>query len=490
MILRLVFAGAAIFIGLLLGIAILTSKKTNKQVNLLLLVLIVYFIGLTMDSFLMYTGLYNRTPHFVLAVAPFGFLIGAVYYFYIRIVLEPSFKFRWYDGIHLILMIRFCYYMRWLYLKSSIEKVETLKFLWFDNPNKPTLFQFIEWSQDEFLTVFYLIATIRLINLALKTLKSKSSNTDIEYLSWLKKSTYIFLVLMLLGILRIFLVIQYDLRTVNSEILSSIMLLMFAIYLIFQMIQNPDRAFYKLNAEVTITNKENFNFSVRLDLFLKNIARLFTKKKDFNRNILLFITGIILIGCIYFYFFNPIIFKQSNWYYFITVMLLFFMTYQFTIIDNHIIYQDFKTVNRDFVTLESTTKNNLNSEISKNNTSFILSLKEIMKNERPHLNPNLKSHDIANLLDTTAHDLSKKINQELGQNFYSFINSYRIEEFKKRVLQEENKNFTLTSIATDAGFNSKSSFNRIFKAVVGTTPSEYIKTKKKVSTFKNDTPNA
>ena len=157
MILRLVFAGAAIFIGLILGIAILTLKKTNKQVNLLLLVIVVYFIGLTLDSFLMYTGLYNIAPHFVLAAIPLGFLIGAVYYFYIRIVLEPSFKFRWYDGIHLILMINVCYNMRWLYLKSSIEKVETLKFLWFDNPKKPTLLHFIQFLDSHIGLLIHVI---------------------------------------------------------------------------------------------------------------------------------------------------------------------------------------------------------------------------------------------------------------------------------------------------------------------------------------------
>lgn len=490
MILRLVFAGAAIFVGIILGIALLTSKKVNKSVNFLLLVIIVFFIGQTLDSFLMFSGLYKDVPHIVVAVYPFAFMIGAVYYFLIRIVLEPDFKFRWYDTIHFIFIIKVYYKMRWLHFQPASEKIEILKYMWLDNPNRPNFITSFIWSEDEFLTIFYLIATIKLINLALNSLKSTLSNTDIEYLVWLKKSTYIFAALSLLEIIRGFLVVQYELHPGKSEIISSIILLGYITYFIFQMVKNPDRAFYTLNSVTNITNREDFNFSTRLDLFLKNIASLFTKKKDFNRNILLFITGIILIGCIYFYFFNPIIFKQSNWFYFITVMLLFFMIYQFTIIDNHIIYQDFKTVNSDFVTLESTTKNNLNSEISKNNTSFILSLKEIMKNERPHLNPNLKSHDLANLLDTTTYNLSKKINQELGQNFYSFINSYRIEEFKKRVLLEENKNFTLTSIATDAGFNSKTSFNRIFKAMSGATPSEYIKAQKKVSTFKNDTPNA
>lgn len=481
LILRLSFAGAAIFIGLLLGIALLTSKKANKNINFLLLVIIIFYVGQTMDSFLMFSGLYKSAPHFVLAVYPLSFLIGAVYYFYIRVLLEPSFKFRWYDAIHLVLMIRTAYLMKWLYVQSSSDKVNTLKYMWFDNPNKPSFFNAISWSEDEFLTIFYLLATIKLINLTLKSLKSKSSNTDIEYLSWLKKSTYIFAALTFLEIIRGFVVVYYDLNAGKSEIISSIILLGYIIYLVFQIIRNPERVFYKLNTEVAITNK--YRFSFRVEVFFKNIARLFNKKEIYNDRVYKAITTMVLLGGIYCYFFNWSVFYQSNWCYFTIVMFLFFMIFQFTIIDNDIIYQSFKVVNSEFVEPELNTGNNLSSKIYKNDSSFLVSLKAIMEIERPYLNPNLKSHELANLLDMTPHNLSKSINQELGQNFYSFINSYRVEEFKKRVMEEDNKNFTLVSISEEVGFNSKSSFNRIFKASSGITPSEYIKNLKKGVNF-------
>ena len=75
------------------------------------------------------------------------------------------------------------------------------------------------------------------------------------------------------------------------------------------------------------------------------------------------------------------------------------------------------------------------------------------------------------------HKLSKLINSQLHQNFFDFINKYRIEEFKNLALDAEHKHYSILVIAYDAGFNSKASFNRIFKNITGYTPSQYIKNK-------------
>ena len=91
------------------------------------------------------------------------------------------------------------------------------------------------------------------------------------------------------------------------------------------------------------------------------------------------------------------------------------------------------------------------------------------------MNPELKSHELASMLEVTPHYLSKVINQEFNVNFYNFINQYRVEEFKKKVLDNENKNLTLNAIAKNVGFNSKSSFNRVFKSIACITPTEYLK---------------
>ena len=58
-------------------------------------------------------------------------------------------------------------------------------------------------------------------------------------------------------------------------------------------------------------------------------------------------------------------------------------------------------------------------------------------------------------------------------NFYEFVNSYPVDEIKKLLNDPEKKHFKMISLAYDTGFNSKASFNRIFKQLTNQTPSEY-----------------
>jgi len=99
-------------------------------------------------------------------------------------------------------------------------------------------------------------------------------------------------------------------------------------------------------------------------------------------------------------------------------------------------------------------------------------LLKIMADEKPYLDPKLSLSGLAQLLEISPNQLSQIINQEAQVNFYDFVNNYRIEEFiqKARV----NKNFSLLALALDSGFNSKSSFNNIFKKHKGLTPSKYL----------------
>lgn len=101
------------------------------------------------------------------------------------------------------------------------------------------------------------------------------------------------------------------------------------------------------------------------------------------------------------------------------------------------------------------------------------SLKQLMLDSKPYLNQSLKLYDLAKLTDTLPHVLSDQINQEMKMNFYEFVNQYRVEEFKERVVSSEYSHLTFLAIALDVGFNSKASFNRIFKKQTGMTPSQY-----------------
>jgi AraC-like DNA-binding protein len=96
-----------------------------------------------------------------------------------------------------------------------------------------------------------------------------------------------------------------------------------------------------------------------------------------------------------------------------------------------------------------------------------------MERYKPYTNPKLTLVDLAHKLKIPPHALSRIINVGFGKNFFDFINSYRIEEFKRRVEDIQYKNHTLLSIAFDVGFNSKTAFNRSFKKITNQTPSNY-----------------
>lgn len=96
-----------------------------------------------------------------------------------------------------------------------------------------------------------------------------------------------------------------------------------------------------------------------------------------------------------------------------------------------------------------------------------------MEHDKPYLTLSTSLEDLSEKLSIPERNLSQVIHTHFNQNFYDFINSYRIEEIKKRICNEDYRNYTLLAIAYDAGFNSKSVFNAAFKKHTGLTPKEY-----------------
>jgi len=115
----------------------------------------------------------------------------------------------------------------------------------------------------------------------------------------------------------------------------------------------------------------------------------------------------------------------------------------------------------------------------KNEERFVTYNKEIDKlfeyieNKKPYLKDKLMITDIAVAIDIPLYKLTKIFNDNLKTNFFFFINSYRVKEFKEMLSNSKNDQYTIIALAHDCGFSSKSSFNRIFKQVTGITPSEY-----------------
>lgn len=104
-------------------------------------------------------------------------------------------------------------------------------------------------------------------------------------------------------------------------------------------------------------------------------------------------------------------------------------------------------------------------------------LLKIMADKKPYLNSKLTLSQLAKSLNISANHLSQIINQYENINFYDFVNNYRVNEFIERA--QHNKNFNYLTHAFDSGFNSKSSFNSVFKKLKHSTPSQYMAELKK-----------
>ncbi|MCA8829654.1 helix-turn-helix domain-containing protein [Hymenobacter pini] len=95
-----------------------------------------------------------------------------------------------------------------------------------------------------------------------------------------------------------------------------------------------------------------------------------------------------------------------------------------------------------------------------------------MQAARPYLGPELTLGELATQLRTNTSWLSRVINTGCGQNFNDFVNEYRVREAERLLRDPQFRHYTLLAVALEAGFNSKSTFNRVFKKLRGQTPSE------------------
>jgi AraC-like DNA-binding protein len=106
---------------------------------------------------------------------------------------------------------------------------------------------------------------------------------------------------------------------------------------------------------------------------------------------------------------------------------------------------------------------------------YLKKLQKYMQTKKPYLDSNLTLPELANKLSLSVHHLSQVINEKLNQNFFEFINHYRVDEAKKMLVDPTRKHLTIAAIGFEAGFNSNSSFNAVFKKTTKVTPSQFRK---------------
>lgn len=100
-------------------------------------------------------------------------------------------------------------------------------------------------------------------------------------------------------------------------------------------------------------------------------------------------------------------------------------------------------------------------------------LKNYVNVNKSFLQPKITLKELANYYQVNSHILSYVIKKENENNFYVFINQFRVEEAKKQLSNPDNSNLTIEAIGLQCGFNSKSAFFDVFKKSEEITPRKY-----------------
>jgi AraC-like DNA-binding protein len=122
-----------------------------------------------------------------------------------------------------------------------------------------------------------------------------------------------------------------------------------------------------------------------------------------------------------------------------------------------------------------TPKYNSSPIIEVNKDAYLQKICHSMEKDMLFLDPTLTLDKLSDILGINRFYISQVINEKLGKNFSDFVNAYRVEKTKALLFSEKGHQYTLLAIAFESGFNSKTSFNAVFKKHTGLTPSAYKK---------------
>jgi AraC-like DNA-binding protein len=111
---------------------------------------------------------------------------------------------------------------------------------------------------------------------------------------------------------------------------------------------------------------------------------------------------------------------------------------------------------------------------------MISHVRELMEKDKLYQEHELTLQTLSAKLGLPSYQVSQAINDGLKKNFYDLINGYRVEEAKRLLVDPKNQNYTILSVGFEAGFNSKTTFNSVFKKFTGLTPSDFREKEKRI----------
>lgn len=107
------------------------------------------------------------------------------------------------------------------------------------------------------------------------------------------------------------------------------------------------------------------------------------------------------------------------------------------------------------------------------NSEHIERVRRALTVDKLYLNPTLTLTELAQHVSLNPKVVSQVINTGIGKSFNDFVNDFRVDEVKQRLRTNDMARLTLLGIALESGFNSKTTFNRIFRQHTGQSPSEF-----------------
>jgi len=130
---------------------------------------------------------------------------------------------------------------------------------------------------------------------------------------------------------------------------------------------------------------------------------------------------------------------------------------------------DLSKMGKDYIPLEE------DPQISNNDLDpqLLAAIRQVMSDQMLFLRSELSLHEFAQELNRPGREVSRHINNGLGMSFIDFVNQYRVERVKQLMERGRADQLTLLGIALESGFNSKATFNRVFKKFTGKSPSAY-----------------
>lgn len=106
--------------------------------------------------------------------------------------------------------------------------------------------------------------------------------------------------------------------------------------------------------------------------------------------------------------------------------------------------------------------------------NYKIQLLNLMQKNKPYLDSEITLPKLGLMTHLNTYQTSYLINKCFDENFYTFVNRYRLDECKNMLLNKESSHLKILDISFDAGFNSKTAFNTAFKKSTGLSPKEFI----------------